>query len=116
MIYSPLTLSRRHILGTFSGRCDPIRSVPVYLNDPLGEMIGFARENGESYADSVTFHIPEENCKSLASGRMGCSFDYDFSGVRTTERSNTSRRIKVTCFLLVARPSDEVSAAQQPVA
>jgi hypothetical protein len=44
MSYGPLTLARRHLLGDLYSRCDRSSTVPVYLNDTEGEMLGYADE------------------------------------------------------------------------
>ena len=73
MVYGPLTMSRRHVLGDLYNTCDHAESVPVYLHAPGGELLGHAEE-GNRYADVMTFHISEENCKRMAGGQFACMY------------------------------------------
>ena len=103
MAYSPLTVSRRHVLGDLYGRCERLVQVPVYLNDTEGEKLGFVDESQGHYADAYTFHISEENCKKLAGGQLLCSFNYDFASRSDSTLADTRRRIKLTCVFLTER-------------
>jgi len=103
MVYSPLTISRRHVLGDLYGRCENLVKVPVYLNDILGEKLGFADESLGKYADAFTFHISEENCKKLAGGQFLFSFNYEFADKKSSGISPEKRRIKLTSILLTMR-------------
>jgi hypothetical protein len=104
MSYSPLTLSRRHVLGNLYGRCErAAKDVPVYLNDSTGEKLGFADESLGIYADAFTFHLSEETCKRLAGGQYLYSFDYHFSESAATALSPGLRRIKLISIFLTMR-------------
>ena len=104
MSYSPLTLSRRHVLGTLYGRCDrTTKDIPVYLNDVQGEKLGFVDESLGQYADAFTFHLPEDVCKRLAGGQFTYSFDYHFSESASHARVSNNRRIRLVSVFLTMR-------------
>ena len=104
MSYSPLTLSRRHVLGSLYVRCDRMtKDVPVYLNDETGERLGFVDESLGRYADAFTFHLPEEVCKRLAGGQFTYSFDYHFSEAASRAHATDHRRIKLISVFLTMR-------------
>jgi hypothetical protein len=107
MSYGPLTLARRHLLGDLYSRCDRSSTVPVYLNDTEGEMLGYADEGLGHYADAITFHLSEENCKKLAGGQFVYSFAYEFVEKARPGLSDSRRRVKLTSILLTARKSYE---------
>jgi hypothetical protein len=107
MMYSPLAIKRRHVLGDLYERCGPVVSVPVYLNDAEGEMIGYVDESLGHYADAFLFHIPEEFCKKLSSGHYIYSFNYDFSDSAETGRKS---RITLTNICLSGRKIPEPMA------
>ena len=102
MITSPVTLSRRHVLGEFHSRCLPIVNVPVYLDSLEGEMIGYADEGLGIYADAYRFHLSEELCKKLSSGHFTYSFDYDYVD-KDDKTLQGKRRIKLNSILLNSR-------------
>jgi len=104
MSYSPLTLSRRHVLGNLYGRCDrTTKDIPVYLNDGQGEKLGFVDESLGQYADAFTFHLSEEVCKRLAGGQFTYSFDYHFSEAASHARVSNNRRIRLVSVFLTMR-------------
>lgn len=104
MSYSPLTLSRRHVLGTLYGRCDRMtKDVPVYLNDVEGEKLGFVDESLGRYADAFTFHLSEEICKRLAGGQYTYSFEYHFSEAASRAPLVEKRRVKLISVFLTMR-------------
>jgi hypothetical protein len=114
MVYSPLTLARRHVLGNLYERCDRIdSSVTVYLNDADGEQLGFVDESMGKYADAFTFHLAEEICKRLAGGQFIYSFDY-----RVAAKSNQSpkQRIKLTSIFLTMRKGYDKPVARAAAA
>lgn len=103
-MYSPLTLSRSHVLGQLYARCDRlVKDVSVYLNDEAGEKLGFVNESLGHYADAFTFHLSEENCKKLAGGQFTYSFDYHFSESAAAAASPARRRIRLISIFLTAR-------------
>lgn len=106
MSYSPLTLSRRHVLGDIYARCERVAQIPVYLNEAVGEKIGFADESQGEYADAFTFHVSEEICKKLAGGQFLCSFNYEFAD-KPAGRSKEKRRIRLTSLILTMRKGYE---------
>ena len=92
MTYSPLSLSRRHILGELYSRCDSlIESVPVYLAGVEPELLGHADECLGHYADAISFHLADDVCKRLSSGQYTYSFDFQYS-----DPSNRDRRSRIT--------------------
>ena len=104
MTYSPLTLSRRHVLGDLYGHCDrTTRDVPVYLNDTNGERLGYVDESLGKYADAFTFHLSEENCKRLAGGQFIYSFDYHFAETIAAALTPRRRRIRLISIFLTMR-------------
>ena len=104
MSYSPLTLSRRHVLGSLYGRCDRMtKDVPVYLNDVQGEKLGFVDESHGRYADAFTFHLSEEICKRLAGGQFTYSFEYNFSEAASRAPLADKRRVKLVSVFLTMR-------------
>lgn len=107
MSYGPLTLARRHLLGDLYHRCDRSTTIPVYLNDTEGEMLGYADESLGHYADAITFHLSEENCKKLAGGQFVYSFAYEFNEPARPGLTKSRRRVKLTSILLTARKSYE---------
>jgi hypothetical protein len=108
MTYSPLTLSRRHVLGTLYGRCErTTKDVPVYLNDTNGERLGYADEGLGKYADAFTFHLSEDNCKRLAGGHFTYSFDYHFSETASSSATPQKRRVRLISIFLTMRKGYE---------
>lgn len=104
MSYSPLTISRRHVLGGLYEKCDRIdSSVGVYLGDVNGEKLGFVDESMGKYADAFTFHLSEEICKKLAGGQYTYSFDYDISRSRLKGESTAKQRVKLVSIFLTMR-------------
>ncbi len=107
MSYSPLSLSRRHVLGDLYGRCDPIvENVPVYLDGAERELLGQADEALGHYADAISFHLADDFCKKLSAGHFTYSFDYEHAEPEAIGR----RRIKINSITLIAR-----KAYQKPV-
>jgi hypothetical protein len=108
MTHTPLTLSRRHVLGTLYNRCDnSTRIVPVYLNNPNGERLGYVDESMGKYADAFTFHLSEDNCKKLASGQFLYSFDYYFSESAAKSVTASRRRVRLIAIVLTMREGRE---------
>ncbi|HTK37226.1 MAG TPA: hypothetical protein VL325_01925 [Pyrinomonadaceae bacterium] len=112
MMYSPLAIKRRQVLGDLYGRCDNIVSIPVYLDDTEGEMIGYADESLGHYADAFLFHLPEDVCKKLSTGHFVYSFNYDFSDPSDT-RPAGKRRVTLVNICLSGRKVPD--AASRPV-
>jgi hypothetical protein len=112
MMYSPLAIKRRHVLGDLYGKCDNIVSVPVYLENAEGEMIGYADESLGHYADAFLFHLPEDVCKKLSTGHFVYSFNYDFSNPKDTVPIR-KRRVTLTSICLTGRKGPET--ASKPV-
>lgn len=101
MKYAPLAIKRRNILGDIYGRCDTVESIPVYLNDKSGELLGHADESLSPYADAFLFHLPEVICKKLSTGHFDYAFDFDYSDEAV--KSGKKRRIKLNCILLIPK-------------
>ncbi|HTK27621.1 MAG TPA: hypothetical protein VL327_13735 [Pyrinomonadaceae bacterium] len=112
MMYSPLAIKRRHVLGDLYGRCDNIVSVPVYLEDVEGEMIGYADESLGHYADAFLFHLPEDVCKKLSTGHFVYSFNYDFSD---PSDNGPTRKRRVTLINICLSGRKVPDAASRPV-
>lgn len=98
--HSPVTLSRRHVLGDLYGRCDALNDqVPVYLDGEERELLGHANEQLGKFADAISFFLSDENCKKLSSGHFRFAFDYQLS---KAESKDKIRQFRVTSITLVA--------------
>jgi len=105
MTYSPLAFKRRHVLGDLYKRCESVESIPVYLNDVSGELLGSVDECLGHYADAFSFHLAEDVCKKLLSSGYSFAFDYDL--VDKTAVADSKSRIKLNYILLISRKSVE---------
>src|SRR5689334_18372246 len=99
MTYSPLAIRRNYILGDMYQQCDRIESIPVYLNEVSGELLGYVDEGLGQYIDAFLFHLPEDICKKLSSGHYQYGFDYDV----LTGQNDKKRRVKLNCIVLINR-------------
>jgi hypothetical protein len=105
MTYSPLSISRRHVLGDLYGRCDPIDgNIPVYLAGSEPELLGHADEVLGHYADAFSFHLADDICKRLSSGQYTYSFDYELIEPKKT---GVSGRLNIRAITLTARKGYE---------
>jgi len=102
MINTPVTLSRRHVLGDFYSRCESIEKIPVYLDSADTENIGFVDEGLGVYADAFRFHVSEELSKKLLAGHFTYAFDYDFVD-KDKKLAPNKRRIRLNFILLNSR-------------
>ena len=109
MTYSPLSLSRRHVLGDLYGRCEPLAErVPVYLagaEEP--ELLGHVDQSLGHFADALTFHVADDICKKLSAGHYTYSFDYKFSD---PAKNGARGRVILMSIILTGR-----KAYQKPV-
>ena len=103
MTHTPLTLSRRHVLGDLYAQCERLTSVPVFWDSVVGSPLGFVEEGTSHYADAFTFHIEEQLCRKLASGQIICLFNYEFAGAANGGGTRGKRRIRLTSFVLSTR-------------
>lgn len=101
MSFGPISISRRHVLGELYSRCDAIESVPVYMDNVEGELLGHVDEGLGHYADAFRFHMNEDICKKLSAGHFTYSFNYQHS--ENEEKVTGRRRIKLNAILLNAR-------------
>lgn len=101
MAFSPLSLSRRHVLGELYAKCDDItEEVPVFILGDENELIGHVDQGLGHYADALTFHIPDDVCKRLSSGQYTYEFDID--------RSSNNGRVTIrTVFLKPRKPYEK---------
>ena len=99
MTYSPLAIKRSYVLGDLYKRCETVKSIPVYMNDQTGELLGYADESLGHYADAFLFHLPEDICKKLSTGHYNYGFDYDFSD----NIINKKRRIVLNHIFLIGK-------------
>ena len=104
MAYSPIAIKRRNVLGDIYGRCDPVESIPVYLHDKPGELLGHVDESLGKYADAFLFHLPEMICKKLATGHFNYVFGYEYSDEPVT--TGEKKRIILTSILLAAKTKE----------
>jgi hypothetical protein len=101
MSYSPVTIRRNYVLGKIYQQCDGIESIPVYMNDQSGELLGYVDESLGHYADAFTFHLSEEVCKKLSASHYDYAFGFEYSG--QTEQTVNKKRIKLNHILLVGK-------------
>jgi hypothetical protein len=100
-----ISLARRHVLGDLYDRCDELRgAIPVYLAGDEEEVLGYADESLGHYADALSFHLADDNCKKLSAGHFLYSLNYDYSGAAV---AGTRRRIKLISITLTGRKSYE---------
>ena len=99
MIYSPIAIKRHQVLGDFYHRCEKIESIPVYMNDVSGELLGHVDESLGQYADAFVFHLAEDVCKKLSTGHFNYGFDYETLEAKT----NKNGYIKLNYILLVGK-------------
>lgn len=97
-------MSRRHVLGDLYSRCEAVVSVPVYLDDTAGEMLGYVDEGLGHYADAFSFHLPDDVCKKLSSGYFTFAFDFSYADAAP---QGSSRKVKLNSISLVARQNYE---------
>lgn len=96
MSFSPLSLSRRHVLGDLYAKCEPsTENVPVYLLGEENELLGHAAESLGHYADALTFHLADDICKRLSAGQYTYEFDVD--------NTNQQGRVIIRTIFLKAR-------------
>ena len=101
MSYSPLTIKRNYVLGNIYQQCDAIESIPVFMNDQSGELLGSVDQSSGHYADAFTFHLSEDICKKLSANHYDYVFDFAYS--EKTEQSVNKKRIKLNHILLVSK-------------
>lgn len=99
MTYSPLAIKRRQVLGDIYYRCRRIKSIPVYMNDVSGELLGHVDESLGQYADAFVFHLAEDVCKKLSTGHFNYGFDYDV----LESQNDKNGHIKLNYILLTAK-------------
>ena len=99
MSYSPLAIKRSQVLGDIYKNCDPVESIPVYLNDTSGELLGHVDESLGQYADAFVFHLSEDICKKLSSGHYHYGFDYEV----LDNQKDSKPHIKLNYIMLVGK-------------
>jgi hypothetical protein len=99
MSYSPLAIKRSHVLGDIYKQCDPVESIPVYMNDVTGELLGHVDESLGHYADAFVFHLSEDICKKLSSGHYNYGFDYEV----LDQGAGKNSHIKLNYIMLVGK-------------
>lgn len=102
MTYNPVAIKRSYVLGSLYNQCDNIQSVPVYMDDASGDVLGYADESLGRYVDAFLFHLPEDICKKLSTGHYKYGFDFDFY---QDEKAGRKKRIKLNYILLISRPA-----------
>jgi hypothetical protein len=102
MSTNSVAFRRRNILGALYRQCDPVSSIPVYLDDTDGEPIGTMEENPNQYADSFIFHLPDNICKKLSTNSFDIGIDYDFADENA---DSNNRRIKLNHIILAVKKS-----------
>ena len=107
MNYSPIAIKRRSVLGSLYEQCANIESIPVYLNDASGEIIGYADESLGRYADAFLFRLPEDICKKLSMSGFEFGFDYQKA---ETEQPSQKQKFTLNHILLIAKQRAAVIA------
>ena len=92
-------MSRRHVLGDYYSRCEAVGSVPVYLENADGEMLGYVDQGLGHYADAFSFHLSEDVCKKLSAGYFTFAFDFSYADAV----QGRSRKVKLNSISLIAR-------------
>jgi hypothetical protein len=113
MKYSPITFSRRHVLGDLYSRCEPVESVPLYIDGPEPELVGHVDESMGRYADAFCFHLSDDYCKKLSAGHFTYSFDCDYVDPSLT---GSFSRVRLNSITLVARKGYERPKAKNAAA
>ena len=101
MSYSPLAIKRSNVLGGIYSQCDAIESIPVYLNDESGELLGYVDESMGHFADAFTFHLSETLCKQLSTNHFDYAFGFDY--LEQKEPTASKKRIKLSHIALVKK-------------
>ena len=105
MAYSPLSISRRHVLGDLHSRCEAIvETIPVFLIDSNGEELGHVDQSLGHYADAFSFHLAEDICKRLSSGQFSFSFSYEYSDQPAVPGSSRKIRLNYICLTPLTPP------------
>jgi hypothetical protein len=114
MTFSPLSISRRQVLGTLYSRCEPLEGqIPVYLDGAEPELLGHADECLGRFADAFSFHLADDVCKKLSSGQYIFSFEYNFSD---PARNGSRDRVSVTAIMLAGRkPYEKPLPRRRPI-
>jgi len=99
MSYSPLAIKRSRVLGDIYKNCEPVESIPVYMNDASGELLGHVDESLGHYADAFVFHLSEDICKKLSSGHYNYGFDYEV----LDKQNDKHKHIKLNYIMLVGK-------------
>lgn len=105
MATGPVSMSRRHVLGDYYSRCEPIVSVPVYLENSKGEMLGYVDQGLGHYADAFSFHLPDDVCKKLSAGHF--TYALEFSYAERKAAPGRHRRVKISSISLIPRKNYE---------
>jgi hypothetical protein len=99
--YSPVSLSRRHVLGDLYGRCDALgEQIPVYLAGETRELLGHVDESLGAYRDAFSFHLADDICKRLSAGQYSYSVDYKHTNPK---QAGNGGRIELISITLNAR-------------
>jgi hypothetical protein len=102
----PLSLSKKHVLGSLYSRCEELSGdIPVYMFGENGERLGHVNESLGHYADAFTFHLSESVCKDLAGGQFTYEFDVQTAG--------TGRMLRLAVIYLKPRANGP-DASQVP--
>src|SRR5512140_2878277 len=105
MTFTPLSISRRQVLGDLYSRCEPLEGdIPVYLDGPEPELLGHVDEGLGRFADAFSFHIADDICKKLSSGQYIFSFDYNYVD---PEKTGSRMRVRITSITLTGRKGYE---------
>lgn len=107
MSFSPLTISRKHVLGDIYAKCETMtEDVPVYLLGEENELLGHADQSVGKYADAITFHLADDVCKRMSSGQYTYQFDLEHS-------AQIGRVIIRSIFLKAGKPYEKPLPARR---
>jgi len=124
MSHSPLSMARRHVLGTLYSRCEALTdNVPVFITPAEGDdgepaLTGHVSQTADLYADAFIFDLPDDVCKQLSAGYYSYSFEYEHAdpGLRGSRGP-----IRLSSISLIARqnytkpiPRGSVTAKDTP--
>lgn len=107
---SPISFSRRHVLGDLYSRCDAIDSIPVYLDTVEGELLGHVDQSLGHYADAFSFYLQSDICKKLSTGYFTYAFSYEYADGESMPIGQ--RRVKLDSICLVSRKGYERPVAR----
>jgi hypothetical protein len=105
MKYSPIAIKRSYVLGKIYDQCDSVESIPVYMIDRSGELLGYVDESLGYYADAFIFNLSELVCKKLSSSHYDYAFGFEY--FEQPLATAAKKRIKLNHILLIEKKPPE---------